>query len=233
MTASLEQSARRHSGRGQRGFTLMELMLAVALLGLIMVMLWGSFSAVVHSKIHAENRLASDQAGLAIMCQLSKEIRGLAATPLAQTHVMLVGEGHTAGGYPVDGLTLSTFDVGHRRSLEGFGAEEIVTYTAFPNPDRGHRGWFVLMRTQQSALLTDTRNANAPPPLMLADNLLSLHLRYFDGSQWRESWNSQIAAGGGQSLPQAVSIDLKMATEGGRASDLSTTVTVPIAFTQR
>jgi prepilin-type N-terminal cleavage/methylation domain-containing protein len=43
----------------QAGFTLMELMLSLALLALIMVIIYGSFHAVAASKLHAEVRVQS------------------------------------------------------------------------------------------------------------------------------------------------------------------------------
>jgi hypothetical protein len=127
---------------------------------------------------------------------------------------------------PLDSLSISTLDPGHRRALEGFGAEDTVTYTNAANPN--HRGWFVLTRTQSSSLLTSS--AGSGSSVILADNLLSLHFRYFDGNIWTESWNSQALPPGRQ-LPQAISIDLTMAS-GGSPVRLSTVVTLPMAFAQ-
>ena len=47
------------SGRGDSGFTLIEMMLAIGVLGLILTMLATSFNTVAHSKVHAEGRLLS------------------------------------------------------------------------------------------------------------------------------------------------------------------------------
>ena len=52
----------------QTGFTLMELMLSLALLALIMIILFGSFHAVASSKLQAETRLESDQEAGTLMC---------------------------------------------------------------------------------------------------------------------------------------------------------------------
>jgi len=218
---------RRHTA-AQPGFTLLELMLALALLALLMMMLYQSFAAVAGSKLHGENRLAADQEGRAIMWQLSKEIRGLIQTPLIVSKTLLIGQARKQSGTALDSISFSTVDVTHRRSLNGIGTEELVAYSAQPNPD--HRGWFTLTRSQASALLT--RSSPGLPPVVLADNLLGLHVRYFDGQRWLESWDSRSMPPG-QVLPLAISLDLSLMAPGGRPAHFSTTVTVPMAFVLR
>ena len=219
---------RRHSDAFAPAFTLIEIMIAVAILGLVMVMLAGSFHAVATGKVHAENRLATNQMARTIMNEMVNEIRGAVQTPLIASHVMLAGEGRMNGNAPLDSIAVSTLDPGHRRTLEDFGSEDIVSYTTAANP--AHSGWYLLTRTQTSALITSTFNNNNSE-VLLADNLLSLHIRYFDGNGWGESWNS-ASLPPGQALPQAVLIDLVMASPGGAPFRLSTMVTMPMAFQQ-
>jgi prepilin-type N-terminal cleavage/methylation domain-containing protein len=211
--------------RSERGFTLLELMLAVAILGLIVVMLAESFHAVAMSKLHAEGRLYSERSGRAILWQISNEIRGAVQTPLAPSRVLVLGAARYQGGSPVNTLTVSTLDPGHRRSLDGYGAEEIVAYTAAPNPN--HRGWFLLERSQYSGLGSGASQA----PIIVADNMLSLKLRYFDGEQWGQVWNSENMSPGRQ-VPVAVSIDLSLVGPRGEPLAFSTQVTVPMAIAQ-
>jgi prepilin-type N-terminal cleavage/methylation domain-containing protein len=208
------------------GFTLIEMMLAIGVLGLILAMLASSFSTVAHSKVHAESRLLVDRQGRALLWQLSKEIRDAAQTPISISRVLLEGAGHIGSSGPVDTLTISTFSAGHRRAISSVAPEFIVSYDIVTNPD--HAGWYVLRRSQQSGLLS---TAAASQTIDLADNLLSLHLRYFDGQRWSESWDSAGLPRGRQ-LPVAVAIQLSMAAPGGRAMDFATQVTVPMAITE-
>ncbi len=220
---------RRPDSASQRGFTLIELMLALGLLSLLMVLLYQSFAAVASSKVHGENRLAANEEGRAIMWQLSKEIRGVIQTPLVVSKTLLIGQARKNGGGALDNITFSTVDVTHRRSLTGIGTEEVVAYTAGSNPN--HPGWFVLTRSQASALLT-RGSSRELPPVVLADNLLSFHLRYYDGQRWQESWDSRSMPPG-QVLPLAISFDLSLMAPGGRPVTLSSTVAVPMAFVLR
>ena len=219
----------RRNIEGAAGFTLLELMLALSILALVLAMLAESFNVVGHGKIHAEARLDANQAGRALMAQLSQEIcgavRAVPNTPNAQPNMLLIGTGHMQSGSAIDGLTISTLGGGHHRSVFGFGAEELISYSAQPNP--GHRGWFLLTRTQQSALVPP-QGGFQPVSMVLADNVLALHIRYFDGQIWNESWNSQDNSSP-LPLPEAISIDLQMAGGGGRPLDFSTQVTVPMS----
>jgi general secretion pathway protein J len=212
--------------RASRGFTLIEMMLAIGVMALILAMLAGSFSTIAHSKVHAEGRLMVDREGRALLWQLTKELRNAVYTPYSSSNTALFGNGHMSGGVAVDTLTLSTFSGGHRRALTGMTPETIVTYNLTANPDQ--QGWFVLNRSQQSGLLTSNP---APQVTVLANNVLSLHFRYFDGEKWGESWDSPSLPRGRQ-LPVAVAIQVQMAAPGGRVMDFATQVTVPMAIQQ-
>jgi hypothetical protein len=124
---------------------------------------------------------------------------------------------------------MSTLGPGHRRTVEDWGAEDTVTYTTAPNPKR--QGWFLLLRNQSSSLLGLGLGTTTVEPALLATNLLSLRIRYFDGNIWTESWNSQSLPPGRQ-LPSEVNIQLTVASRSGVPVSLATMVTLPMAFLQ-
>ena len=212
--------------RAPRGFTLIEMMLAIGVLALILAMLASSFSTIAHTKVHAEGRLMVDREGRALLWQLTKELRNAVQTPYTASNVALFGNGHMGNGAPIDTITLSTFSGGHRKALTGLTPETIVTYNLTANPNQ--QGWYLLQRSQQSGLLTSTVS---PQTTTLADNILSLHFRYFDGQKWGESWESSSLPQGRQ-LPVAVAIQIRMGAPGGRVMDFATQVTVPMAIQQ-
>jgi prepilin-type N-terminal cleavage/methylation domain-containing protein len=213
------------------GFTLIEMLLAIGIMSLILGMLASSFNVVSHGKVQAESRLDSNQAGRAIMWQMSQEIRSAVAvipgtiSYSAQPNMLLIGQGHQQGGHALDGLTIATRGAGHHHSVFGDSAEDLVTYSSSPNSN--HRGWSLLIRAQQSGLIPPSSAAS--DPVVLADNVVGLHIRYYNGQIWNESWNSQ-QAGDQLPLPIAVSIDLQMETANGNPMNFSTKVAVPMAF---
>lgn len=211
------------------GFTLIEIMIAVVVLGLVLLMLAQSFHTVATSKVHGENVLAVAQAARMVVLQMSDELRGAVQTPFTASKTMLAGHARMQHFVPMDTLSVSTLDPGHRRAIEDFGPEEIVEYTSAPNPD--HQGWNLLMRRQYSALLDLPPTSFNDPPTLVANNIISLHLRYYDGSRWTESWDSDNLAPG-QALPQEVAIELVMGAPTGQPTTLSTVVMLPMAIQQ-
>ena len=87
----------------QAGFTLMELMLSLALLALIMIILYGSFHAVAVSKLHAEVRVESDQQARTLIWLMCRELRGAVFTPL-DTEPRFAGRTGLAAGRDADGF---------------------------------------------------------------------------------------------------------------------------------
>jgi prepilin-type N-terminal cleavage/methylation domain-containing protein len=209
-----------------RGFTLIEMMLAIGVLALILAMLASAFSTIAHSKVHAEGRLMVDREGRALLWQISTEVSNAVQTLCTPSNVALFGNGHMGNGLAIDTITMSTFSAGHRRAIIGVTPENIVTYNLTPNPDQ--RGWYLLQRSQQSGLLTSTIAAK---PMVLADNVLSLHIRYFDGQRWGESWDSSSLPLL-QQLPSAVAFQIQLAAPGGRVMDFATQVIVPMGIVQ-
>ncbi|MGA2411576.1 MAG: type II secretion system protein, partial [Candidatus Binataceae bacterium] len=100
---------------GAPGFTLIEIMIAVLVLGMILLMLTQSFHAVAASKVQGENALAVAQAGRTIMLQMSDEIRGAVQTPFIASKTIFQGRARMEHFLPADTVTVSTLDPGHRR----------------------------------------------------------------------------------------------------------------------
>jgi len=137
---------------------------------------------------------------------------------------MMVGVAHSGSGGAADSLTFSTLNSGHRRTIASFGPEDVVSYDLVRNPEQS--GWYMLERSQWSGLTT---SQTAPtPPVILADNVISLHMRYFDGQTWLENWDSASLPRARQ-LPIAVIIELAMAAPYGHTMHFSTQITLPMA----
>ncbi|HXW85667.1 MAG TPA: type II secretion system protein GspJ [Candidatus Binataceae bacterium] len=212
--------------RAAPGFTLLELMLAIGILSLIMAMLATSVHLVGETRARAEGRIWTDREGRAVLLELSDEIRGAVFTPAAPSNTFLLGTATFSAQVPTNSISVSTLDPGHRRSLDGYGAEDVVTYSLAPNP--ASRGLFLLQRAQQSGLYPNIDNSRR---VVIANNVRSLRFRYFDGNNWSDVWNSQDSSTQ-QPLPTAVAIDLRLMAPGGHEMDYSTQVVVPSSFLQ-
>ena len=90
------------------GFTLMEILIAVVILGLIMATILGTFTGIISSSRLAEKRTELYQTGRAVMDLLSTDIRGLFKQPGGEGGYFFVGVNETIDNQPMSGMDFIT-----------------------------------------------------------------------------------------------------------------------------
>lgn len=229
----------------QRGFTLLEIMVATAILGIILVTVYGVLSRALYAKNHAEERADLYAAGRETVLKMADELEG-ALPPTAGHNIGFIG---VAGSehVPTDAVQ---FDIVIRRvfsTAQGRGGRGLVSYSLDPLKDTPNL--YALRRQEQ--LLTDpalddanrddtgTEGAEAPAPpsasaAYLIDQVAGLRLRYLDPQtgEWADSWDTTVVRAGQQGpsgLPGAVEITLFLADGQGGVHDFGTIVDLPLA----
>jgi prepilin-type N-terminal cleavage/methylation domain-containing protein len=230
----------------QRGFTLLEIMVATAILGIILVTVYGVLSRALYAKNHAEERADLYAAGRETVLKIADELEG-ALPPTAGHNIGFIG---VAGSehVPTDAVQ---FDLVIRRvfsTAQSRGGRALVSYSL--DPLKNTPNLYALRRQEQ--LLTDpasdngnsddtaTEGADAPAPpsvsaAYLIDQVAGLRLRYLDPKtgEWSDSWNTDDVTRSGQQgppgLPGAVEITLFLADAQGGVHDFGTIVDLPLA----
>jgi len=228
----------------QRGFTLLEIMVATAILGLVLTAIYGVLSRALYAKNHAEERADLYAAGRETVLKMADELEG-ALPPNPQGTIFFIG---ATGNdrVPTDAVQ---FDVVIRREFSGAksrGGRTRVQYSLDPLKDTPNL--YALRR--QEELLTDPALDNAsgddpgsaedeaPPPVAsaayLIDRVAGLRLRYLDPQtgEWTDSWDTSNPPPGYQgpaSLPGAIEITLFLADAQGGVHDFGTIVDLPLA----
>ena len=233
------------SDRAQRGFTLLEIMVATAILGIVLTTVYGVLSRALYAKSHAEDRADLYAAGRETVLKIADELEG-ALPPTAGRNIGFIG---VAGNdrVPTDAVQ---FDVVIRRlfsAAQGRGGRALVSYSLDPLKDTPNL--YALRRQEQ--LLTDpaledqnpddtgsgATDAPAPPAVYAAyliDQVAGLRLRYLDpqSGEWTDSWDTTAvrpAQQGPASLPGAIEITLFLADGQGGVHDFGTIVDLPLA----
>jgi general secretion pathway protein J len=207
--------SRRSCARGA-GFTLIEVMVALAILAGMMTLVWGSFSITVNSKRRVEEiearyhqlRLAMNRMTREIsMAYLSKN--DLPATMKPRT--MFLSERNST----VDNLMFSS--LAHVRLRENAKEcdQTLIRYYAAPDPD--NRGVTNLMRRASRRLGVETPGEDGPAYIMLED-IEALHFEFFDepNNEWRETWSTASVDGQSDRLPTKIRISVTMRDEADR-----------------
>lgn len=231
--SALLRAPRRFGRRAaSRGLTLIEVMVAVSVLTLISVLVYGAFSTITRGKQAASDISERYRVGRIAMTRMANELSmafismHVAATPSLQSRVTAF----TGKGSRVD------FDAFAHRRLSKDAHEsdqcELSFFTA-SNPKKTTQ--LDLVRREQA--LIDDQHGKGGVSQVLADDVDTFALKYLDPTTglWTETWDTTSAIGQANRLPLQIEIYLVLkAGPAGEPIRLRTKTTLrmlqPLAF---
>ena len=195
----------------QRGLTLVEVLVALAVLAMIGVLLYGAFDSLSHGKKAESVRGDRARQGRQAMLRMTREIQSAflslhnPANVALQTRVVaFIGQ----NSQPFDRLDFQAF--AHRRieanSHESDQAE--VGYFAAPDPDVD--GKMDLVRREQTPADMDAKKGGIVN--VLCEDIEAFDVRYLDPqtTQWVETWDTTQALGQQNRLPIEIRLTLTL-----------------------
>jgi general secretion pathway protein J len=236
---------------GRRGFTLLEILVATAILGIILMTIYGVLSRALYAKNHSEERADLYASGREAVLKIADELEG-ALPPTAGVNIAFVGIPGTES-VPTDAVQFAVVVRRQFSASQNRGGRAMVSYSLDPVKDT--RNLYALRRQEQ--LLTEaapadpndpgngssntdptTGEAIPPAPTTLAayvlDQVAGLRFRYLDpmSGEWIDHWDTteppppppQQPIG----LPGAVEITLFLADDSGGVHDFGTIVDLPL-----
>lgn len=243
---------RHDTGRdGRSGFTLLELLLAIVILGLLLASVYGALSRTAFSKDVAEERAELFSSGRQAVLRMASDIEAALPPPSGDR---IYFRGISGGSPSVEFVAMNRGGYGANRVRPG---RVLIAYSLDPLP--GYRGSFALRREEYlySAMLAEADGIELPPPddgqeaaptsqaTFLLDcpnvaediklpgsclRVTGLSFRYYDeiARDWRDEWDSTQDAVLAR-LPAAVEISMRVADADGAEQDFSTIVDLPLA----
>lgn len=236
--------------RNHKGFTLLEVLVAVIVAGIILVTVYGSFSRTMNTKAHAEQRAELWATGRDAVMRIADDLES-AVPPYLGNQVLFQGKTDAAGAY-LYFVNVNRGAYGATRVLPG---RTLVVYEIVPGTQPG---LLTVRRFQRpfSAAVAEANDQEVPDEpeyRMTGYNLLScerfegqvdipgsctrvrsLRFRFYDlvDGQWREAWDSTDPTMLPSRMPYAVEISLVLADERGQEQEFSTIVDLPLAISQ-
>jgi prepilin-type N-terminal cleavage/methylation domain-containing protein len=214
-------------GRGRGGFTLLELLLAVAIFSIVLVAINTVFFASmrlrrsVTASIDAANPLNHALAAIRKDLQNAIGPAGTLAGNFRSGGPVGVALGQSPGS-TTGGSSASTLGAGNSSQAGGlsffttvgmlrddmpWGDIQEVNYQLLPS-DQGDAAGKDLVRSVTRNLLTYATPTSEMQ--RLAGNVDQLEFQYYDGTQWRETWDTTI---GDVGLPAAVRVRIQLVPE--------------------
>ena len=277
-------SRRRGTGASQpAGFTLLEVMMAVTIFGIVALTVYGTFARTLRSKMLAEDQAELTQTGRSAVARMADELASAfyprpplysasAYGGIASLRIFRSLQGGTemmpldaiiftalssrpAGGEGRDSdqrIISYFFPVGRggndrqdggndhreesRAGSSGIGAGDFRVdeaqdfFAAFgprPTPPAGTTPERLLRR---EAIMASRDALEQAIPTAFVDNVASLGFRFYNGTDWLRTWDSEDTANY-RPLPRAVAIDLGLYDLAGEIHHFTTSVDLALADT--
>ncbi|MHC4641136.1 MAG: type II secretion system protein GspJ [Planctomycetota bacterium] len=213
----------------KNGFTLVEILIAVAIIAAIISMVYGSYFAASKSAQACETRIALSQQGRTLLEQMAQQIR-CCYTGSVKEHKYPDREASQKKEItPEQIISYFTGDSGE------MGGEILyfVTTNGISEEQAAEDGLFEVVykfdKHSNTLFFSQERFLNAPLSVAekrnwqpVAENIESIELAFSDGQQWLQSWDFKEKRG----LPVAVKINITSEDENYRQYHYGTTAYV-------
>lgn len=223
--------ARRLERGSGGGFTLIEVMLALAILGFITTLMWGSFSQTAANKKAIESAQERTHTVRVAMLRMAREIEMayLSAsenTAMTYRRTFLIGSSHS----DVDELQFSSF--AHQRLRAGLAEGDTSLISYFGERDPDDRRVLNLVRRETRRLQAENPADIAGETYILCPDVVRVKFTYYDHKlkEWVNDW-STMNASGPQYLPTHIRITLTVLDERGQ--EVSYTTDARIQMTEK
>ncbi len=196
-----------------RGFTLLEVLVSVAILAMIAILIYGAFDSMSRGKKGEAIKAERARTGRSTLMRMTRELQSAFLSLHTPTNPSLVVRQtlfSSVNSPTFDRVDFTSF--AHRRIRadvpESDQAE--IGYFVVPNPDDTDK--MDLVRREQSPINLDAKRGGQVN--VMAEDVASFQLRFFDplSWQWVETWDSlQAASGQPNRIPYEIEITLILA----------------------
>ena len=207
------------------GFTLMEVLIATAILAIVLSIVYGSFVQTKRVIARAEgsvdelrgvrvsfNRMMWDLS----MAFLSKQDPD--QTDQTDVNTIFVGTNDFAAGYPNDSIDFTSYANRIRNKDARESDQTEVGYYL----NRNFEGDTVLMKREKRQI--DKKPLEGGKSFELSEDVVGLNFRYLDQGAWVDSWDSRVS----KAIPEAVEITLIIKDRTGRERSYRTVTGIPL-----
>jgi len=210
------------------GFTLFEVVITLAILGIVLSVLYMTFYQSMAALAHTEDRAEVIQQGRLILERMTAELKGAFITPQESLsknfRYGLVGKSTKEDEQFRDRLDFTTVAYGQSDPAEG--KRDIAEVSYFLDHEPGGKG-LTLFRRQDDGLDGDLLKGGRS--LAICDRVRSLSFLFFDRAGGKQKDWSSLDGAHRNELPTRVEIELKLEDGRGQVHGFRTQVYLALA----
>lgn len=223
--------------RASRGFTLIEIVIALGIFGLVMSVAYGALQGIINSKHVLDDSRDMRTMADAILGRLTREIQlAVADVPVIpdkdkldqpnSAKLNLIGTHDTlSGDYQSDSLTFLALEGGQYLPDGGAHSGIVqISYRLAKNPEAGNQDQdgYLLIRDELPFMRPYKRAYDKIMTFPVASNVLSLSFAYLDAQSGEliKVWGSENKLG----LPRLVRISITLRSPQGQVESFTTSV---------
>ena len=204
--------------KNDSGFTLMEVLIATAILGIVMAIVYGSF--VQTRRVIGRTEAAVD--GLrgirAAFSRITNDV-GMAFLSQNNDNTFFVGTDDYEGGYSSDKIDFTSFShILRDRDAKESDQMEVGYYLR-----KDFEGASVLMKREKNRI--DVNPMYGGKTYELCEDIVGINFRYLDDGAWLESWDSRVS----KNIPEAVEITITTKDSAGVERSFRTVTEIPLS----
>ena len=207
----MKKMARRikNTKHSQRGVTLLEILVSLAVIGLIATLIYGALDGMAKSRDGLARIGDRYHQGRSALSRITRELQSAfisAHSPinpaLATRTTLFLGTDSSK----TDRVDFTSFS--HRRLARSAHESDQCELSYFTSRDPDDRNKLDLVRREDASI--DLDPGKDGPVLVVAEDISEFNLRYFDQvtQQWTDSWDSSQATGQFGRLPSQIKVDL-------------------------
>lgn len=176
--------------RDKKGFTLIEVLVAIALTAILLTSLYGTFFSLLNGAKGVEEGFDDYMQAGRFLDRFSREVR---SAHYAKANALTVFKGEEAGGESA--MTFSAFTYPEMKTGEPSGDLMTIRYYA-----KRTEGGYIIEREAGSSYTGDKFKAEATGEIKAFD------LGFHNGKEWVRAWDASLEGG----MPKAVKATLRL-----------------------
>ena len=218
------------------GFTLIEVIIAVAILGVLMTIIYSTLNQVIKAKILLDDRRDGTFIANAVLNRVSREIQmafsgvpllprpdEAEGKPLPSTINLIGEEKQLAGGAHGDSIRFVALEAGQYLPDGGTHSGLVqIMYRVEKDPDAQDEKRHLLIREETPLIRPNEEAFSRMMIFPITKDLVSFKLRYYDQEEeaWRSSWGDDEH----NRLPEMVEFTIEVASPQGNVQSFTSAV---------